>query len=344
MKSKGEAMASLRTISVAKLKIFLNQIERYGVTKKDILKYAKIPEDTLNSPDNKLLGEEVRRLIGALVEQTQDKDIGLKQGSLLLKGFSNILGYILMNCDSIAKGWEKYVQYEKLVDETSKCSFKIENGLAYLYNTTIDEHLKDIRQFEDFKIAGILSYIKLLTGKNLKPKKVLFTYSKPKDTEEHLRIFDCHLLFDQNDSAIIFDEEALDIKILDSNEELLSFLEEHVKDFYVELEEKDGYTKKVQDILLEEIKATLPSVAFIAKQLSMSVRSLQMHLKKENTSYRKITEEIRKQLAEKYIKDNVVSIDEISYVLGFSESSSFCRAFKKWTGLAPSAYREQVNK
>jgi len=77
----------------------------------------------------------------------------------------------------------------------------------------------------------------------------------------------------------------------------------------------------------------------VAKKLFMSVRSFQRALKKEGTTYRDILVETRRDLAEGYINDSGIELQEVAYLLGFTEYSAFSRAFKKWAGKSPAEAR-----
>lgn len=78
----------------------------------------------------------------------------------------------------------------------------------------------------------------------------------------------------------------------------------------------------------------------VAKELAVSVRSLQMYLKSEGTTYTKLLNEIQEAMAIDYLADRELSIDEIAYILGFTERSTFHKTFKKWTNFTPGEYRE----
>ena len=73
----------------------------------------------------------------------------------------------------------------------------------------------------------------------------------------------------------------------------------------------------------------------------MGARTLQRKLAGEGSSFSKLLDEVRKELAERYIEDQTRTISEVSFLLGFSESSAFSRAFRRWTGEAPSRYRSR---
>lgn len=332
-------MKNILTMSVTKISAFLNGFEAYGINKEEVLKSASIDPSILKSPDNRLASDEVNRLIQEAVRLTNNENIGLCQGELLSKGFSNILGYILMNCRTLGEAAEKYCKYEKIVDETSITNIKIEGSFAVLSNTTIDNTLANNRQFSDFKISGILSYIKLLTGKRIALNEVYFTHHKPKDISEYQRIFKCPVFFEKSVNALVFDYRLLNLPIIEPNKELLLLFERNARETLNTFESNGTYSKKVTSIILKEMKGDIPSIDTVAKRLAMSVRNLQIYLKREGASYTKLLNEIRKDMAVNYLKDKSVSIDETAYILGFSETSAFYRAFKKWTGFTPGEFR-----
>lgn len=333
-------MKNAMTIAVTKISAFLNQFEIYGVTKKQVIEQSNVSIELFDSPDNRLSSSEVYKIIQTATKLTKNDNVGLNQGELISRGFSNILGYILMNCSSIQEAWAKYIEYEKIIDETSLCSFKCSGNLAILSSNTVDVDLKSIRQFEDFKIAGMLAYIKLLTGKELKLKEVWFTYPKPSNLDEHKRIFECKIHFNEQVSALVFDERDLSIPTLEPNQEILYLFEKQAREAYAKLENNNNYTRKTKSILLSKMKGSLPSIKFIADELGISVRSFQLYLQNEQTTYSKLVDEIRKDMSESYLKDKKISIDEISYILGFSEVSTFHRAYKKWTDMTPGQFRK----
>lgn len=335
-------MNGISSISATKISSFLNNFNAYGITIEEVLRYTGVDSLILSSPDNRLTGSEADRIINAAVKLTDNDNLGILQGESLSKGFSNILGYVLMNCATLRECWMKYCRYEKIIDSTGISDFNIVGTNAVISNITIDNSLKNNRQFSDFKIAGILSYVKLLCNKNLQLNEVHFAYSRPKDTSQHERVFNCKVSFERPTNALIFNSELLNIPVIEPNKSLLHLFEDNaektLKTFYT-----NSYADMVTKIIYEEINyCNLPSVEIVAKKLLLSVRSLQLYLQKENTSYNRLVKEVRKNTAEKYLNDSNISIDEVAFILGFSETSAFYRAFKSWTGLTPKQFRKSL--
>lgn len=337
-----------KSISATKISSFLSNLNCYGISTKDVIKNANVNPLILSSPDNRLSGLETQKIINSAVKLTKDNNLGLHQGEHLSKGFSNILGYVLMNCSTLNECWTKYCIYEKIIDSTSISDFKIMDNYAVLSNVTIDNELEDNRHFSEFKISGMLSYIKLLSNETLKLHEVHFSHSRPNNTSEYERIFQCEVLFEKSTNALIFDSEQLNISVIEPNKKLLLLFEKNAQEILEGFDNNNNnnnntYSNMVTEILFEELrKGNLPSIENVAKKLLLSIRSLQLYLQKEDTSYIKLLKETRKSMAKKYLSDINISLDEITYILGFSETSAFHRAFKSWTGITPAQFRKSV--
>ena len=103
--------------------------------------------------------------------------------------------------------------------------------------------------------------------------------------------------------------------------------------------ERGSVKLQVEAKLLEQLPSGHTSQESIAKALHLSSRSLQRKLKEEGTTYKQLLEDTRRELAAQYVKESELSVGEITFLLGFSEPANFSRAFKRWTGVSPSAYR-----
>ena len=104
--------------------------------------------------------------------------------------------------------------------------------------------------------------------------------------------------------------------------------------------DRDDIIARVQSALMDQLSNGHVSDDSVAESLHMSVRTMHRKLAEVDTSFRTLLVDMRRNLAELYILDNSLTLTEISLLLGFSEPSSFSRAFKSWTGTAPSEARQ----
>ena len=131
----------------------------------------------------------------------------------------------------------------------------------------------------------------------------------------------------------------MDRKLTGSNDELAQ-LNEHVVVRYLAHSEKEDIVNRVKAKIIEELADGTVTEASVAESLHMTPRNMHRRLQKEDTSFKVLLTEVRQDLARQYIKDRSKTLTEISFLLGFSEVSSFSRAYKGWTGQPPSEARQ----
>jgi AraC-like DNA-binding protein len=103
--------------------------------------------------------------------------------------------------------------------------------------------------------------------------------------------------------------------------------------------ERGSIKLQVEARLVEQLSSGHATQESIAKALNLSPRTLQRKLKEEGTTYKQLLDTTRRELAAQYVKESHLSVNEITFLLGFSEPANFSRAFKRWTGVSPSQYR-----
>ncbi len=105
-----------------------------------------------------------------------------------------------------------------------------------------------------------------------------------------------------------------------------------------EITQKDGVSGQVRRSLIQNV-ALSSSMDTVAQSLGLTSRTLRRHLKREQTTFSAIVDAVRMELALKYLREATLSTEQIAHVLGFSETASFVRAFRRWTGRTPKYYR-----
>ena len=172
--------------------------------------------------------------------------------------------------------------------------------------------------------------------------EVHFVHAAPPDITTHKRIFKCPILFGQNENGIIFNTKYLEYPIIASNLELLELLEDHAKTLQNKIYHTNTFTSHVKNAIIELLPLGKTDIDSVAKKLAMSKRNLQYKLKNEAISYQELLDQMRNNQAKYFLKQIELSIVEVAFLVGYSEQSTFNRAFKKWTGMTPGEYRQKM--
>jgi len=148
--------------------------------------------------------------------------------------------------------------------------------------------------------------------------------------------FNCNIIDNSSNNRFVFPINTLKEKFQNSNEDILNILETKAKEL-LRVSNNNNYVNKVKkSISIQLGNFVKPSLELTAKELGYSVRAIQQKLKAENSSYREILEETRKEISKNLILNNI-QISEVAFILGFTEVSSFNKAFKKWYGHSPTS-------
>lgn len=195
------------------------------------------------------------------------------------------------------------------------------------------------RQDAEFAIASVLRMLNLLTGCSLRPLRMDFEHPRPADTSVHKRLFQCPLYFNQPSNRIHLPADILQLPVLRSNERLYRALEPYLERERQERSASDELLAQITRMIAADMSSGAPSLMDICERLGLSRRTLQRRLKDQGIEYSALVEDVRRELALAYIKDSDYSMTEISLLVGYAESGSFTRAFRRWTGQSPQQYR-----
>ncbi len=156
-------------------------------------------------------------------------------------------------------------------------------------------------------------------------------------------VFQCPVQFDSDINALSFDSATLQCRLVHSNDSLKEFLETGPYQMWASDNRVSSSCAAIKSLIGTNFKEGLPSFDEIATNLHMSESSLRRHLRKEGTSYQQLKDECRRQTAIDLLCAGNLKISEIGEQVGYTETSSFVRSFRSWTGMSPKAFRDQAN-
>lgn len=207
----------------------------------------------------------------------------------------------------------------------------------------VDPLIIQRKQDAEFTIASGLSLMREITGcADLSPSFVEFEHSASGDLEIYKEIFNCPVFFNRPTNRLCYSATLLDMPVRTADIRLFQALE-------VVLEQRRAVRVGPNDLLnglLRHVANNLsngcPSIDQIAASMKLGVRTLQRRLADQNLDFSHLVESVRRSLAENYVSCSSHSITDIALLLGYTEASSFSRAFRRWMQLTPQQYRQQM--
>jgi AraC-like DNA-binding protein len=164
----------------------------------------------------------------------------------------------------------------------------------------------------------------------------------PADSTDHARFFRAQVHFAVGQNALVLSPRLLETPCARADPALVAVLDRYAADRLEQMPRSNSVADRVRTVLVDELRGGEPSASRLAARLKMSVRSLNRLLAAEDTSYHELLDGLRRDFAERHLAGDQMSISEVGFLLGFSELSSFHRAFKRWTGRTPAQFRQEV--
>ena len=328
-------------IPVSAVSKIINAAEAAGVSPEEICRSVNLNLSALEDADNQMPFAQLVALAENAARLTGDDDFGLHVGEKTDVKMYGVLGYVTLNSQTFGDAFSRLIRYQQI--RTNAVKFSLETigsdaHLAYIYQTT-DISPPNRRQESEEMMSTIIKVGRDLTGVDWKPREVHFEHAPPKNISEHKRIFRAPVSFDKPLTKLIFDSSVLRLPIAEADLTLGSLLERQAEDLLAKSPRHGVLVNQVQQLIRENLRGGEARMETVCRKLGFSSRTLQRKLKEEGTNYQELFEETQREMSEFYLQKPEIAICEVAYLLGFSQSSAFHRAFRRWTGLTPKAYR-----
>lgn len=328
------------------LQILLSYGESIGIEEKTIISECHINLDVYREKDLRIPMSQFHPIWNFILQKASDPDFGLHFGIHAHKLLSRHLLYaMMMNCNTVEQAIKKNFLYHNLITDLIKPAINIKGSRACLLWEISLEGMKQERHFSESIMSLFVNMLRYLTDGKVRLQGARFVHVCPTSSKEHEAIFECPLHFKRNKNEIILDRQYLVSPILMARRDVLEGLEQLVQKALHRVYQRNSWTEKVADILtLLILKEQQSDIQTVAGQLAMTERNLQLKLKDEGITFRKVSDDIRKEIAIGYLNNREAAISEIALLLGFSDQSSFQHAFKRWTGKTPGEHRKSLNR
>jgi AraC-like DNA-binding protein len=333
-------MTTAPSISSGAVKRLVSTLRELGVNPAPILAEAGVAERALADPDARIPLEALHTLWEAALRRHPRHDGPLLGAQRYSPGDYGLIGFVCMNSATLGEALRHLVRYLHLWTDDPAMQLDDDGTLELFYRNAFPDRL-GVRCTTEATLAEILHGARIVTHSPLAPREVSFTHGAPAETAAHESFFQAPVRFGQSVSALRFFPEQLTTPLPKADAQLGAFLRNLANQALARQPgpEETVAIDQVQRLIAEELQNGVPTQAKIARAMAVSERTLRRRLEEHGTTFRDILDETRAQMAHTYVRNRRMPLSEVAFLLGFSEPSAFHRAFKRWTGLTPAAYR-----
>jgi len=269
--------------------------------------------------------------------------IGLRYGRELNVVAADTLGQLIMSCRDLGSALDYMRQYRLLL----AISFDIESEFSGPYASLKVGRFYGkklplaLQHFASETLYACVMYqARWLTGQNLKYQSLCFPYAEPAHVKQYQTAFDCELKFEEPKHRLSFERRYFSVPIQSANAQVEHLKAVECREALARWQSRFSVTKRVNAILAQTYP-DFPSIDKVASLLNTSRSCLYRKLQESQTSYQHLINEFKREQSMRLLRETLLSVTEVAEKLGFSDASSFRRAFKGWTGMQPSAVRAQ---
>jgi AraC-like DNA-binding protein len=332
--------AAQHTIAIAQVEQILQGVRNRQMDWQGVLRRAGIAPALLDSPLSRVTQTQFARLIFELRRVTRDELWGLCEHRLSVGSFA--LGCeLLVHCKTLGEAMQTGLRYyhQQLQDFVPR--LQVCEGVATYRQSTrgpADAGLIYAQRVFMFFSFGLACW---LVARRIPLREVIYTHPESGLRSDASRLFQAPVRFQPDWMGYRFDARWLGLPVVQNTESLRDFLQQAPTSLLVRYRDQTSLTERIRRLLRRYLAEAMPSLDEVSQSLAMTPQTLRRHLQREGQGYQAIKDSLRRDVAVEYLSQPDLTLLDIANRLGFSEASTFHRAFKGWTGLAPGVYRQR---
>lgn len=320
----------------------VNAAQKIGLNADDLLSQANLNASIFYQSDARISHQQLCCLWQAILEQTKEESIGLKLAACAQPATYDVVNYALECSPNVGEALARLGRYIRLIHEASIVTLETKGTVARLTHAVVGVSPTLPAVAYQWVMANLVMAIRRMTGSAFIPLQVGFQQSQPANLSVYHQFFQTSVRFLQPANELCFDARLLQQPLLQSNSGLVTVLDRYATELLAKLPQTNSIVNQVQRELQLYLQGGDPKLEAIAQTLQLSPRTLQRKLKEAGTSYQILLDRARYELAISYLQEQQITASDLAFLLGFSETSAFYRAFKRWTGKTLSEFRRTV--
>ena len=333
------------TLAASSLHLLLWTAGQHGADVPALCRAIDYDAAPTTNPDARVPIATIQRLWPLVMEATHNPHFDLHLGRLINFTAAGTLAYVLLHAPTLGAAIAQLCRYQDVACQgvrTVQTPAPEWPGGSWLTLELTSPAIIYPRYVLNSELSIYLAVFATLIGQPATPLAVRLAYPRPADTQEYERAFGTAALeFDAPVTQVAFSAATLAQPVLHANPALFPLFEQHAAALLAQLPSSQlpSLVEQVRSEIVRQLKGEAPTLAAVADRLHLGVRTLQLKLKEANYTYQQLLDTVRRDLAQRHLREPHLSTTDIAFLLGYSEPSVFVRSFKKWTGQTPGAFR-----
>ncbi|GMV20075.1 MAG: HTH-type transcriptional regulator VirS [Acidimicrobiia bacterium] len=333
------------TVSTTSSRALLLACRELGLDQDSLLAAACLTVAEVEDPDGRLPVERVGKLWNAAFESSGDDSLGLRIARAVPFGAYRVIDFLAASAPTVGESLKRVARYFPLINSAIGWSIDTADDRVRMRLSPIDATKPTLdmpRAYTEFALAVTVLHCRHSTGIHWPLIDVTFPFDPPASTALHETTFGCAIRFGTSHASFSVAADTWRMPHRSASVDLLQTLEAHASRLMDDIGATRQATLRVTQAIVDELEGGDPTLATVARRLAMSPRTLQRRLDDEGTSFAEVLDRTRQQIAKSYVADRGLALTEVAFLLGFSEPSAFTRAWQRWFGQSPRAYRAQL--
>lgn len=315
------------------LENFRTTVEALGADTDALLREADVAPEVMSIPGIYLPYPNYMKLMHCAARATRTPHFGLEMSRTATTDTLGTVGIIMAQADTVGAAWQTLADFYAIHDTYGMIRLQSTGNCAIISYGIPGKGLPGTRQIYDVAAGACTNIMKQLCGPDYRSQSYGFPYPQPTD----LSCYDClgenPLHFGTGALEICFDPLFLQRKLAGSSAEMRLVLDSYftARDTGI----AQSHCRKVEEMIRRLLPTGDCTLQYIADTLSVTPRTLQLHLEAEQASFRQLLEKVRREIATYHLRRGDIQLTQLAMVLGYSELSAFSRSFRGWYGMSP---------
>ncbi len=323
------------------IQALVHALDDRGVNGTELALQAGINPRVLRHADERAPQPAVTRLWALAVEATGDPCFGLHVPRFVSPVTFHALGYAILASPNFKAVFQRLIRFQRLISDATEQRLELVGGRYRLVVERLSPFGPPHEAIDAFMATGVRTLRGLSGSARVNPLALYLKRPEPQPAELFHRIFRCPIHFDAAGDFAEYARKDVEAPLPFANAELAKQSDALVAEYLARTGRIGTLSDRVHALLVEHLPDGGPSEATIAQRLQLSPRNLQLQLAQEGTSYKALLNRARQNLARSYLQQARYSIKEIAFLLGFADTATFTRAFRRWTGQSPGRFAKE---